>query len=249
MHKKLTISIALLAVLCFAAVGFAGEQYRTSVAKTVSVAGDSVVVFSAKSGLQTVIDGGTLVDEDDADSGLYVYYGSGNTLTALANEAVTATGVSMSTTSSSAPARTGDIIYEITRADEPSDTSFIFHGQVSGITFSDTANTMYVTRAASNSEAIINTGDTIHIGIPLIGTRGTGPTQILPYVVTDDGAVVYFSSNANAAAYSTLFNALETGAVFPVGKYGRDYIVRWDTGGAIVDGETKLLNGHYEPKK
>lgn len=251
MKRFATILFTLILALAIAGPVMAeGDQWPTSVSKFVSVAGDNVTAFTAKSGLKTVIDSGILVDEDDADSALYIYTGLSTTATATDDSAVADTGAMLTSTASSSPARTGDIFYEVTRADDPMDSTFIFHGVITGYTFSDTGNSLLLVRAASDSEAVLSSGSTVNFARPLVGTRGTGATSIMPYTVTDDAAIVYFAPQNVAAAYTASgANMLNAYSVFPVGEFGKDYIIRWDTGGAIVDGETKLLTGHYETKK
>lgn len=244
--------ILLALVLAFGLAGpvqAEGKQWPTSVSKYVSVAGDAVVAFTAKSGLKVVVDAGLLVDEDDADSGLYVYYQAAS-LVAANTDAVAQTAVLFTNTAASSIARTGDIMYSITRADDPSDSVLVYHGQISSITFSDAGNTTYCGRAASQSEATLTAGDTVYFGAPLTSVRGAAAVSVLPYTVTDDAAIVFFSENNVAAAYTASgMNMLVAESVFPVGKFGKDYLVRWDTGAANVDGEVKNLTVHYEKKK
>lgn len=258
MKRFLTIFLAALLVagLSFTALA-ADEQYRTSRYELTSYVGDNVTIFTGKSGLQTVIDNGVMVAGGDTDAALYVYY-QGATTTATSAKAATATTVSLTTTSSSSVARTGDIIYEVTRADDPADSSLIFHGVITGHTFSDTANTDVITRTASNSAATLNTSDTVYVGIPIIGTRGTGATDLfVGDVLTDDNSAFIFGPNIGASAGTVagaigLANASTDSAypnwIFPRGKFGLDYLIRFDAGSGS-DGETIIINGHYEAKK
>ena len=251
MKRLFTTTLTVLLAVAFCTVAFAASaQWLTSVNKEAAILGDNVVVFSAKSGLKTVIDAGTIISGSDSNGAVYTYTQGASGTLAVGPRAITATTVSLSTSSSSRIAATGDIIYEITRGDDPSDTAFIFQGVVTAHAFSDTLNTDVVTRAASNAEASMATGDTIYVGQPLLGTRGTGAQDILPWTVTDDNAILWFTNSGGVlqTSYSASINKVDTDTVFPVGKFGRDYIVRLNSG-AGVDGEIRILNGHYEAKK
>ena len=256
--RRFTI-IFLALMLAFAGVAYGGETFFT-VSKTTSVAGDNVVAAPGISGKQFVLDSAVMQDGSTTASTIYLYYGSGKSGPAVAQYAVADTAVTITNTTSAAFARTGDIIYEISRATDPSQTSFIYHGVVASVTFSTTADTEYMTRTASNSEAVIATGDTIWIGRPQYGVRGTGATDLnaalYNMTLTTDGAEIYFMDDYHlSSGFGTVLVAdgmqagagtdyVVTPALIPRGMISRDWILRWDTG-AGVDGEIDLLTGHY----
>lgn len=260
MKRFVTILLALTMAFALSAPAMAedAKQYETTVSHLVSLTGHSVVAFSAKSGLQTVIDSGVMVSGSDSDSSLYVYT-QGVDVTASSNKAASATTVSLTTTSSSSVARTGDVIYEITRGDDPGDSTVIFQGVITAHTFSDTGNTDVITRVASDSGGALESGDTVYVGIPLIGVRGAGATSLFQgYVPTTDNATVAFGPGLAAPANSAMANGLTVAAtdaqypnwIFPKGRYGKDYLIVFDSGeNDAVDGEIIFVNGHYESVK
>lgn len=255
--RKFTIILLALVMAFSLTVKAEAEDTLFSIAKVASVIGDVAVAAPGISGFQFVLDYANMVSGSDSDATLTTYRNRSGTLLASATVAASVTTVTVTNTTSAAIARTGDIIYEISRATDPSQVSFIFHGVVASSALSDAADVESIVRVASNSESAITTLDAITIGVPLIGTRGTGARNLwtgIGAVPTDDNKKVLFVGDVAAHSATMGMPGSATGALvyptamFPFGMISRDYIVRFNTGNG-TDGEIELLNGHYTPRR